>query len=177
MAATAKHEMADVVTMWTATFLEVPATTTQWSWGLGRQRQVEAAIWKGYDAWVRVTKTAIDEVYKTSLFGEFAATTLDRTLRWQQWQQAIASAIAASVAPLTGLPTAAMVEAVQEEMQMLRARVTEQTAQLWALRTELQTEQVEQIPAHEVSRLSTARDAYAQSTSASRNGHRTMVTS
>lgn len=177
MAATATHGMADVMTMWTATFLEVPAVTTQWSVGMSQQHQVEAALWKGYDAWVRVAKTAVNEVYKTPLFAEFATTALERTLRWQQWQHTIASAVAASVTPLTGLPTAATVDAMQEELHSLRASVAEQTAHLRALRTELQIQRTEHVPTHELPHVSTSRNGHGRPLATSPHELRAVVTS
>jgi hypothetical protein len=175
MATTAKHRMADVMTMWTATFLEVPAATTQWSWGISQQHEMEAAVWKGYDAWVRTAKAAVDRMYGNSLFGEFAVATLDRALRWQQWQQAIASTVAASVVPLTGLPTAAAVDAVHEEVQLLRSHLTEQNAQLRALREEIQTKSVDRIPVQDPSRFDRAFDRHTQTTPAPRNGRHVVA--
>jgi len=173
MATPAKHAMADVMTMWTATFLEVPTVTTQWSWGMGQQRDVEAAMWKGYDAWVRVAKTAIDRVYENPVFGDVAAVALDRTLRWQQWQQTIASTIVATIVPLTGLPTAAMVDAVHAEVQSLHARLSEQTTQLQALRAERHIESVEQMRTQDRPRLAAVRTLQTPAIAAARNEHQT----
>jgi hypothetical protein len=137
MATTTQNGMADVMTMWTSTFLDVPLANAQWSWGMGQAGDVEGAVWKGYDAWVRVANAAIDTAYKNPLFGEWVATALDRGLRWQHWSQTIASTVAASVAPVTGLPTAAMVDSLREDVHALTAHLTEQDAQLRAARAEI----------------------------------------
>lgn len=137
MATTTQNGMADVMTMWTSTFLDVPLANAQWSWGMGQARDVQSAVWKGYDAWVRVANAAIDTTYKNPLFGDWVADALDRSLRWQHWGQTITSAVAASVVPALGLPTAAMLDSLQEEVHTLSDHLTAQAAQLRAARSEV----------------------------------------
>jgi hypothetical protein len=137
MATTTQSGMADVMTIWTSTFLDVPLANAQWSWGMGQARDVQGAVWKGYDAWVRVANAAIENVYTNPLFGDVVATALDRTLRWQHWSQTIASTVAASVVPAIGLPTAAMLDSLQEDVHALAAHLSEQDTQLRAVRSEL----------------------------------------
>jgi hypothetical protein len=177
MATTTQHGMADVMTMWTAIFLEVPAANLQRSCGMGQPHDVEAAVWKGYDAWARVAKATIDGVYKNPLFAGFAATTLDRTLRWQQWQQTVAGTIAASVGSLTGLPTAAMLDAMHEEIRSLAARLAEQGASLQELRAELQRQSADRLPPQETPHVGAALDLHVQAIPTARNGRRVITAS
>lgn len=137
MATTTRNGMADVMTMWTSTFLDAPLANAQWSVGMGQAHDVQSAVWKGYDAWVRVATTAIDTTYTNPVFGEWLATALDRGLRWQHWSQTITSVVTASVTPILGLPTAAMLDSLHEDMHALTAHLTAQDAQLRAARAEI----------------------------------------
>lgn len=137
MATATQSGMADVMTLWTSTFLDVPLANAQWSWGLGQARDVQGAVWKGYDAWVRVASAAVDSAYKNPLFGDWVATALDRTLRRQHWSQTIASTVAAGVVPALGLPTEAMLDSLREDVHALTAHLTEQDVQLRAMRAEI----------------------------------------
>jgi hypothetical protein len=133
----AQHNVADLMTMYKATFFELPMTGTKWAWGVGKEQEATEAAWKGYDAWVRLTSTSIDGLYRNSLFGEIAARSLDGALRWQRLSQALAGAVFGGLWPIVGLPTAAAVQALQEGVQSLTARLTAQDAQIRALRTEV----------------------------------------
>lgn len=137
MATTTHNGMADVMTMWTSTFFDIPLASAQRTLGMAQARDVEGAVWRGYDAWVRMTTAAIDTVYTNPLFGEWLADTMDRSLRWQNWGQTITSVVAASVVPALGLPTAAMLDSLQEEVQALTAHLTAQDTQLRAAREEI----------------------------------------
>src|SRR5215813_6091649 len=99
MAEQARHTAVDLMTMYKATFFELPMAGTKWAWGVGKEQETVEAAWKGYDAWVG------------AFFGEL-------------W-------------PVVGLPTAAAVQALQEGVQSLTARVTAQDVQIQALRKEV----------------------------------------
>lgn len=145
MATTTRNGMADVMTMWTSTFLDVPLASAQWGWGMGQARDVQGAVWKGYDAWVRVATAAVDRTYKNPLFGDWVADALDLALRWQHWSQTIASTVAAGVVPTLGLPTAAMLDSLQEDVHALTAHLTEQDVQLRAMRAEIRDLSAERV--------------------------------
>src|SRR5262245_7892484 len=82
MAEQAQHTVTDVMTMYKAAFFELPVAGAKWGSGIGKEQEVAEAVWKGYDAWVRLTTTSIDELYKNSLFGEIVARSLDGGVRW-----------------------------------------------------------------------------------------------
>src|SRR2546422_3573440 len=84
----AQRNEADLMTMYKATFFELPMAGTKWAWGVGKEQEAAAVAWKGYDAWVRLASTSIDELYRNSLFGEVVARALDGTLRWQRLSNA-----------------------------------------------------------------------------------------
>jgi hypothetical protein len=137
MADKTQPNVADMMTMWKATFLEFPLAGAKWGWGMGEEQEIAETAWKGYDAWVRLTSTSIDRLYKNSLFGEIAARSLDRTLRWQRLSRALVNAISAGLLPTVGLPTAAAVQVLHEEIQSLTTHSKAQDAQIRALHTDV----------------------------------------
>src|SRR5574341_1019169 len=112
MAEKTQPKVADLMTMWQATFLELPLAGVKWGWGVGQEQEVTETAWKGYDAWVRLASASVDELYKNSLFGETTARALDSVLRWQRLSQAVVSTVATSLWSVVGLPTAATVQAL-----------------------------------------------------------------
>ncbi len=139
MAEKTQDTVADLMTVWKATFFEVPLAEVRWRWGVGREQEVTEAAWKGYDAWVRLASASIDGMYRNSLFGEMVTRSLDGVLRWQRLSQALIGAVFAGLWPALGLPAAARVHALHEDLQPLAARLMAQDAQLYALRQELRS--------------------------------------
>lgn len=175
MAEQARHTVADLMTMYKATFFELPLAGTQWVWGVGKEQEAAEAAWKGYDAWVRLASTAIDELYRNSLFGEIAARALDRSLRWQRLSNVLADAFFGGLWPAVGLPTAAAVQALHGEVQVLTTRLKAQDAQIQALRTELRV-LITDLPAHRKRRAPSAKlDAPLNTLPGKMNGHRTVA--
>src|SRR2546426_2606722 len=121
MAEKTQDNVADLMTVWKATFFEVPLSEVRWAWGVGREQEVTEAAWKGYDAWVRLASASIDGMYRNSLFGEMVARSLDGVLRWQRLSQALVGAVFAGLWPALGLPAAATVQALHEDLQPLAA--------------------------------------------------------
>ena len=175
MEGTTQHGMADAMTMWTSAFLEVPWAGAQWGWGIGKEQKVTEAVWKGYDAWVRLTSTTIDGIYKNSLFGTSVATSLDRTLRWQRLGQAWVSTASANLWPALSLPTAATVEAVQEEVQSLSTRRRVQDTHIQALLTEIHLLLADRPPYQEKPVPRVGLETRLRTRPAKLNGHRAMT--
>jgi len=176
MAEHAQHTVTDVMTMYKAAFLELPVAGAKWGSGIGKEQEVAEAVWKGYDAWVRLTTTSIDELYTNSLFGEIVARSLDGGLRWQRLSQAWAGAFFAGLWPAMGLPTAAAVQALYAEVQFLAARLTAQDTQIGALHEEVRSVAVDP-PAQRKRRAPSAKlDASLKALPVKMNGHRAVAT-
>jgi hypothetical protein len=175
MAEQARHTAADLMTMYKAAFFDLPLTGTQWAWGVGKEQEATAAAWKGYDAWVRLASTTIDELYRNSLFGEITARALDRSLRWQRFSNAWAGAFFAGLWPAVGLPAAATVQTLHEEVRSLTTRLKAQDAQIQALRAEVRMLSVD-FPAPRKRRAPGAKlDASLKPLPAKMNGHQTVA--
>jgi hypothetical protein len=126
----------DFLTLYKATLFDFPLAGTKWGLGIGQEKEVAEAMWKGYDAWVRLATASIDDLYRNSLSGDLMARSLDRGLHWRRLNQAAAGAFFAALWPAVGLPTAAAVQALQEEIAALDARMKVQDAIAQTLREE-----------------------------------------
>lgn len=174
MAEKTQHHVADLMTLYTATFFEFPLAGVKWGWGVGEEQEVAEAAWKGYDAWVRLTSASIDDLYRNPLFGDLMARSLDGVLRWQRLSQALVGPFA-GLWPAVGLPTAAAVQVLHEEVQSLTARLKAQDAQIQALGEELRSPAADLPPQKKRRAPSTKLDALLKPMQVKTNGHQTVT--
>jgi hypothetical protein len=127
----------DLLTMYTATLFAFPLAGTPWGFGVGQEKKVAETAWKGYDAWVRLASASIDDLYRTPLFGDVLGRALDRWVRWQRLNQGVVGTFFAALWPTVGLPTAAAVQALHEELSSLDIRLQAQDATAQTRRGEL----------------------------------------
>lgn len=120
----------DLVTVYQTFFFDLPLTGTKWGLGIGTEREVTETAWKGYDAGVRLATTTIDNLYRTPVFGEVVARSLDAVLRWQRLGNALVGAAGAGLWPVLGLPTAATVQGLRAEVQALREELRSTATEL-----------------------------------------------
>lgn len=138
MADKTAQRMGDLLTLYKTTLLDLPLAGTKRGLGMGQEKDVVEAAWKGYDAWVRLANASMDDLYRNPLFGDLLARSLDGWLRWQRLSQAMAGAFFAALWPAVGLPTAAALQALHEDLQSLDTHVKTQDAAVRTLRAELQ---------------------------------------
>ena len=175
MAEKTQHTVANLMTMWQATFFELPIAGARWAWGVEREQEVTEAAWKGYDAWVQLASAQVDGLYRNPLFGDLTARFLDRGLRWQRFSNALAGTFFAALWPAVGLPTAAAVQALSEELGSLTARLKAQDAQIQAQREELRSLTVD-LPTQRKRRAPSAKlDTSMRTMPPKMNGHQTVA--
>ena len=63
----------DLLTMYKAALFDFPLVGATWGLGMGQEKKVFEATWKGYDAWVRLASASIDDLYRSPLFGDVPA--------------------------------------------------------------------------------------------------------
>jgi hypothetical protein len=110
----------DLVTVYQTLFFDLPLAGTKWGLGIGKEQEVTETAWKSYDAGVRLATASIDTLYRSPVFGEVVARSLDVMLRWQRLSNALVGASVAGLWPILGLPTAATVQGLRAEVQTLR---------------------------------------------------------
>lgn len=170
------HHVTDLMTMYKATFVDLPIAGAKWSWGMEVEQEAAQAAWRGYDAWVRLASASLDGLYKNSLFVDIAFNALERSLRWRRFSQTLTGAFFAGLWPAVGLPTATMVQALTEELQTLTSHLKAQDAQIQALREELRSLTVDLAVLKR--RRATPHDridASLKALSRKTNGHRTVA--
>ncbi len=147
MADKTAQKLEDLLTLYKATLVDLPLAGARWGWGMGEEKEVVEAAWKGYDAGVRLASTSVDDLYRDSVVSDFMARSLDGWLRWQRLSQAAASAFFAALWPAVGLPTAAAVQALSEELRSVDTRLKAQDVALQTLRAELLSLMTDLLPA------------------------------
>src|SRR5438034_8868932 len=73
------QSVEDLATVYKTLCLDLPLAEAQRGLGIGGERETLDMAWKGYDAGGRLATAAIDaNLYRTPLFGEVMARSLDR---------------------------------------------------------------------------------------------------
>jgi hypothetical protein len=126
MAEKKRQEMEDLVTVSKTLFIDLPLTGTRWGFGIEGEKELAEVAWKGYDAAVRLSTAAIDNLYRAPLFGEVMARSLDSMLRWQRLSSAAARAFFPALWRAIGLPTAVETQALRAEIHALRQELRSQ---------------------------------------------------
>jgi hypothetical protein len=129
-----------LVTAAEAAFIDVPFAALKRMAGVGDEREVYAAGWKAYDALINSASEAINRLYTDERYLRFAGRTLDVTLGVYRLNTAVAGAFFATLWPAIGIPTAADVEGLREELHSLREEYS-------AARAAAAEERVERAPA------------------------------
>ena len=111
----------DLTKLYQSFFVDLPLTNGLWNFG-SQQASTEAA-WKGYDAAVRLTTKAVDDLYRSPWFGEMTARSLEVFLRWQKAGTTLTTALLTNVSQAAGLPSSAEMQEIREEVRALRQEV------------------------------------------------------
>jgi hypothetical protein len=128
--------VADLLTVYKTLLLDLPLAGGKWGLGIGKEKEVAEAAWKGYDAGVRAATAAIDTLYRTPLFGRVLGRSFTGMLRWPRLGKALSGALFTGLWRTVGLPTAAEAQALQSEIQALHEELRSLTAHLPTLSRE-----------------------------------------
>lgn len=115
----------DLMTISQALFRDLPVVAVRWGFGLGDEKAATEAAWKIYDASVRVAATAIDALYRTPLFSDTVSNSANQLLRWQRMGNAVNRVLLTGFWQMLGVPTAAEIQALAEQVHMLEAHMNE----------------------------------------------------
>jgi hypothetical protein len=115
--------LEDLTTAYTTLFIDLPLSGLKRSLGLAEEKETTETAWKAYDASVRLATSAIDRLYRTPLFGEATARSLDLFLQSRRLGNALSGAVFTNLWNTVGLPTAAETQALRAEVQALREEV------------------------------------------------------
>jgi cobyrinic acid a,c-diamide synthase len=115
--------LEDVVTVYKTLFCDLPLAGAKWGIGLDTEKATTETAWKAYDAGVRLATTAIDNLYRSSLFSEAVSRTLTQALRWQRIGNAVSGTVLTGLWRTLGVPTAAEVQSLSDHLQALETRL------------------------------------------------------
>ncbi len=115
----------DLTTVYTSLLLDLPLASVRQGAGLAGEKETPEAVWKGYDAGVRLATAAIDTLYRSPLFGDAVSRTLNELLRWQRVTNAVSGTVLTGMWRALGVPTAVDVRGISDQLHALEARLTE----------------------------------------------------
>lgn len=118
-----KNGINELLTAYTALCIDLPFAGLRMGLGMSDEKEATQASWKSYDATVKLTSTAIDDLYRNPLMGELAASTLDGMLRWQKAGSALTGAFFTGMWKVVGLPSAGEIQALREEVRLLAEKI------------------------------------------------------
>lgn len=113
----------DLMTAYSSFFFTLPLAGLKWSLGMGNEKEATEAAWKGYDASVRLASASVDALYRNPVFSDLFSRTLNTALRWQRLGNAVGSAVTTAAWKALGVPTAAEVQALADQVRSLEARL------------------------------------------------------
>jgi len=119
MAKQTGHLADDVFTLTKSVFVDLPVAGMRWGWGLSSEKALTETAWTGYDAGVRLSTAAIDNLYRLPLYGAVLRGAAPVLLRWQQVSNAVMGAAAAGLWRTVGLSTKAETRALQDAVTQL----------------------------------------------------------
>jgi hypothetical protein len=118
------NNMSDAMIAYKALLFDLPMAGTRWGLGSGNEKETTATAWTGYDAMVRLASRTVDGWYRSPLFAQTTARSLEGFLRWQQVGNASTKTVLTGLAQAAGLPSRADTQALQAEIRALREETT-----------------------------------------------------
>ena len=116
-----KSRLAEELTRFCeALWIELPFAASMRLAGQGDENGVREAGWKAYDAWIRLANEATNRVYANPVVGSISGRLIETALQAQRAGDALASAVFGNLWPALGIPTAAEIHALHEEVAGLR---------------------------------------------------------
>jgi hypothetical protein len=87
----------DLIQVYKTLTFDVPLASMRWALGSANDKESTIAVWKGYDAGVRLATSTIDSLYRSQSLSEIVGNTVNQMLRLQQLSNAARSFFTASV--------------------------------------------------------------------------------
>jgi hypothetical protein len=113
----------DLAKFYEAAWFDLPVAAAQRLFGLGDEENLGEAGWKAYDAWIRLGNTATNRLYANRAVGGFTGRAMETVLKVRRAGDALASAFFGNLWPAVGLPTAAEIHTLRDELVAVRELV------------------------------------------------------
>jgi hypothetical protein len=113
----------DLAKFYEAAWFDLPVAAAQRLLGLGDEENLSEVGWKAYDAWIRLGNTATNRFYANHAVGGFTGRAMETALKVRRVGDALAAAFFGNLWPAIGLPTAAEIHHLRDELIALRELV------------------------------------------------------
>lgn len=132
MAETASQNVSDLLVLYKALLIELPAVAAKLGLGIAKEKELAQTAWKSYDAGVRLANNATGKLFSSPLFGSLVGRSLGPLLRAQYLLNSASGALFTGLWLSVGLPTASEVQALRAELESLHHEFRSLTARLSA---------------------------------------------
>jgi len=102
----------DLLQVYKTLTFDLPLASMRWALGSKNDRESTVAVWKGYDAGVRLATSSIDSLYRSQSLSEIVGSTVNQLLRLQQLSNAASSFFATSLWRPLALPTTPLIQSL-----------------------------------------------------------------
>ena len=130
MAETASQNVSDLLVLYKALLIELPAVAAKLGLGIAKEKELAETAWKSYDAGVRLANAATGKLFSNPLFAGLVGRSLGPLLRVQRLVNSASGALFAGLWLSVGLPTASEVQALRAELESLHHELRSLTASL-----------------------------------------------
>ena len=113
----------DLLQMYKTLTFDLPLVSMRWAFGAANDKESAVAVWKGYDAGVRLATSTIDSLYRSQPLSEIVGNTVNQMLRVQQLSNATSSFFATSLWRPLALPATSDVQTLAAPVQELDTRL------------------------------------------------------
>jgi hypothetical protein len=94
----------DLLQVYKTLTFDVPLVGMRWAFGSANDKDSTLALWKGYDAGVRLATSSIDSLYRSQSLSEIVGNTVNQVLRIQQLTNAASKLLMTGLAQPLALP-------------------------------------------------------------------------
>jgi len=107
----------DLLQVYKTLTFDLPLASMRWASGTENDKESTIAVWKGYDAGVRLATSTTDSLYRSQSLSEIVGNTINQMLRVQQLSNAASSFFATSLWRPLALPAAPEVQTLAAPVQ------------------------------------------------------------
>ena len=118
----------DLLQVYKTLTFDLPLVSLRWAFGSANDKESTIAVWKGYDAGVRLATSTIDSLYRSQSLSEIVGNTVNQMLRVQQLSNAASSFFATSLWRPLALPATSDAQTLAAPVQALDTRLSEDNA-------------------------------------------------
>ncbi len=114
----------DLLQVYKTLTFDLPLVSMRWAFGSANDKESTIAVWKGYDAGVRLATSTIDSLYRSQSLSEIVGNTVNQMLRVQQLSNAASSFFATSLWRPLALPATSDAQTLAAPVQALDTRLS-----------------------------------------------------